>query len=184
MQLLIMRSGYYPVTRASIPQAGARSAGMKQGKRKDRLGVPLACSTSTFVAGCCLCAAVTWLRGRRRPIAADPLAAVKASTARVLAGAREVSLDKAAIARYAHGMSADDLRDIAAPAAFDAELHYVDGTWRTVQYLLVVDCLNFCFWPRAHPDTASPVSEYHFSCKRCITLKGSCLLSCGRCTSC
>lgn len=28
-----------------------------------------------------------------------------------------------------------------------ADLHYVDGTALTVQYLLVVDALNFCFWP-------------------------------------
>ncbi len=26
-------------------------------------------------------------------------------------------------------------------------LHFRDGTERTVQYLFVLDCLNFCFWP-------------------------------------
>lgn len=26
-------------------------------------------------------------------------------------------------------------------------LHFCDGTARTVQYLFVLDCLNFCFWP-------------------------------------
>ena len=34
-----------------------------------------------------------------------------------------------------------------APATAVSELHYVDGTPLTVQYLLVVDALNFCFWP-------------------------------------
>lgn len=28
-----------------------------------------------------------------------------------------------------------------------AELHYLDGGPLTVQYLLVLDALNFCFWP-------------------------------------
>ncbi len=36
-----------------------------------------------------------------------------------------------------------------------ADLHYVDGTPLTVQYVLVVDALNFCFWP----------GTYTFACK-------------------
>lgn len=28
-----------------------------------------------------------------------------------------------------------------------AEVHYFDNGPRTLQYLLVVDALNFCFWP-------------------------------------
>jgi len=31
--------------------------------------------------------------------------------------------------------------------AFDTDLHYVDGTSSTAQYLLVLDAINFCFWP-------------------------------------
>ena len=29
-----------------------------------------------------------------------------------------------------------------------AELHYIDGGPKTVQYLLAVDTINFCFWPQ------------------------------------
>ena len=29
----------------------------------------------------------------------------------------------------------------------DAELHFFDGGPLTAQYLLVLDALNFCFWP-------------------------------------
>ncbi len=31
----------------------------------------------------------------------------------------------------------------------DAEAHFFDGGPLTAQYLLVVDALNFCFWPGA-----------------------------------
>jgi hypothetical protein len=30
---------------------------------------------------------------------------------------------------------------------FRVEWHHVDGTHLTAQYFLVVDALNFCFWP-------------------------------------
>ena len=29
-----------------------------------------------------------------------------------------------------------------------AELHYIDGSPLTLQYLLAVDTINFCFWPQ------------------------------------
>ena len=29
-----------------------------------------------------------------------------------------------------------------------ADLHYIDGGHKTVQYLLAVDTINFCFWPQ------------------------------------
>ena len=29
-----------------------------------------------------------------------------------------------------------------------ADLHYIDGGPNTVQYLLAVDTINFCFWPQ------------------------------------
>jgi hypothetical protein len=32
---------------------------------------------------------------------------------------------------------------------WDASVHFCDGGPLTVQYLLVVDALNFCFWPGA-----------------------------------
>ncbi len=31
--------------------------------------------------------------------------------------------------------------------AWNEEIHWNDGTWRTVNYLLLLDALNFCFWP-------------------------------------
>ena len=32
------------------------------------------------------------------------------------------------------------------PPAWDAALHFRDGTWRTAAWVLVLDALNFCFW--------------------------------------
>lgn len=49
----------------------------------------------------------------------------------------------------ADGLSSSDLKRLTAPQAFDADIHYVDGTPLTAQYLLVVDAINFCFWPDA-----------------------------------
>ena len=80
---------------------------------------------------------------------ACPLEAVRESTARVLEQAQDVRVDQSAVDQLAQSLSQQELRDMAAPSAFDADLHFVDGSWRTVQYLLVVDTLNFCFWPRA-----------------------------------
>jgi hypothetical protein len=53
----------------------------------------------------------------------------------------------AAVERTAASISAADLQLITAPQAFDEDLHLVDGSPLTAQYLLVVDALNFCFWP-------------------------------------
>ena len=80
---------------------------------------------------------------------ACPLEAVRESTARVLEQAQDVHVDQSAVDQLAQSLSQQELQDMAALSAFDADLHFVDGTWRTVQYLLVVDTLNFCFWPRA-----------------------------------
>jgi hypothetical protein len=41
---------------------------------------------------------------------------------------------------------------------WDDTLHYGDGTWRTANYVLVLDALNFCFWP--DPDDAPWQVEY------------------------
>ena len=63
--------------------------------------------------------------------------------ARFVAGlARHVALDEAALAR-----AADEIRGRELPVpAWNAELHYTDGTWRTANWLLVLDALNFSFW--------------------------------------
>ena len=42
------------------------------------------------------------------------------------------------------------------PPAWDASLHFRDGTWRTAGWVLVLDALNFCFWG----DTADPEARW------------------------
>mmetsp|Transcript_160 Transcript_160/g.265 ORF Transcript_160/g.265 Transcript_160/m.265 type:complete len:323 (+) Transcript_160:123-1091(+) len=70
----------------------------------------------------------------------------------VVSRAQHVSIDVEGIAKQAACMSPQDLLKISSPASFDTDLHYVNrgtaaGEAQTVQYLLVVDALNFCFWP-------------------------------------
>lgn len=72
---------------------------------------------------------------------------VKESTLAVMEVAQHVSISKSAISRFTSNLQDSDLERIIAPAAYDASIHFVDGTWKTVQYLLVLDALNFCFWP-------------------------------------
>lgn len=67
---------------------------------------------------------------------------VLTSTRRVVERARLVEIDEDAVERVAEALSAV----AAPPAAWDAEHHFVDGTIRTAQYVLVLDALNFCFW--------------------------------------
>ncbi|QBD82195.1 hypothetical protein EPA93_41935 [Ktedonosporobacter rubrisoli] len=38
----------------------------------------------------------------------------------------------------------------ASPAAWDEHYHFFDGTERTVNWLLLLDALNFCFWAEAN----------------------------------
>ena len=75
---------------------------------------------------------------------------VKESTRAVMEAAQYVSISKSAINRLTASLKDEDLQGIMAPAAYDVSIHFVDGTWRTVQYLLVLDALNFCFWPGVH----------------------------------
>jgi hypothetical protein len=96
---------------------------------------------------------VYWRRvsRQRKAIVASPTHQVKDTTKFVLNSASHVTLSKQSVLRLVKSMSDQDLREIMRPGAFDTSLHFVDGTWRTVQYLLVVDCLNFCFWPCVPP---------------------------------
>lgn len=67
---------------------------------------------------------------------------VLTATARVLRQARSVQLDFAAVERLA-------VRWAASPWPEDtgfARLHFFDGTERTVNWILLLDALNFCFW--------------------------------------
>lgn len=60
----------------------------------------------------------------------------------VAARARHVMIDEAALARAAGEIQA---RALPVPA-WNSTLHFTDGTWRTANWLLVLDALNFSFW--------------------------------------
>ena len=66
---------------------------------------------------------------------------VRDSARFVMENADHVTIDKSAIPGLA-----DQLLPIPVPD-WDCVHHYCDGTARTVAYLLVVDALNFCFFP-------------------------------------
>lgn len=76
-----------------------------------------------------------------QPPAPDRLGVLSA-TARVLHESRLVDLDLAAIARLAARWSAGPWPE---DTGF-ADLHFFDGTERTVNWVLLLDALNFCFW--------------------------------------
>lgn len=84
-------------------------------------------------------------------VRANPCAAVRESTAFVVASAKHVKIDAAAVDNLAQELLDD-------PATlqqeqWDTAVHYCadsgapDGGVLTVQYLFVLDSLNFCFWP-------------------------------------
>jgi hypothetical protein len=77
----------------------------------------------------------------------DPLG-VLSSTREVLLHARSVQIDPAYLAPLAHvllGHSAPGASALATPAWSEA-YHFFDGSERTVNWLLVLDAVNFCFW--------------------------------------
>jgi hypothetical protein len=59
----------------------------------------------------------------------------------VMEHAEHVTIDEDAVRRGARELAQQPLS-----FAWDG-LHFRDGTERTVQYLFVLDSLNFCFWP-------------------------------------
>lgn len=72
----------------------------------------------------------------------------------VMRRARHVDIDDRALraavdALVKEGLSAPD---------FDRELHYFDGTWRSANFVLVLDALNFSFWP----DSGQPRWTVHY----------------------
>ena len=67
---------------------------------------------------------------------------VLTSTRYVVDSARHVHIIRPRVQAVAGGLVR---RPLPVPA-WDAELHFVDGTARTAQYVLVLDALNFCFW--------------------------------------
>lgn len=86
-----------------------------------------------------------------------PLCCVRESCARVVAAAKSVSVDSEAVAAVAQHWRESKL--LSTRPAFDRTLHFVDESRPalTVQFLFVVDALNWCFWPSGE---AQPF-EYH-----------------------
>jgi hypothetical protein len=74
----------------------------------------------------------------------DPLG-VLSSTLRVVQRASQVQLDLAQVEGLAARWAAGGWQ----VPAWNAALHFNDGTWRTVNWVLLVDALNFCFWGEA-----------------------------------
>lgn len=67
---------------------------------------------------------------------------IREGIAHVMRHARSVTLDAAGLAR-----AADEIirRGLPVPS-WNAHWHFTDGSWRTANYLLVLDALNFSFW--------------------------------------
>lgn len=78
-----------------------------------------------------------------QPLPLNPLAAVRTTTAEVVRLARHVHIDPVALERLARELAAGRRQ----PAGWDDVHHFRDGGPLTAQYLLVLDALNFCFWP-------------------------------------
>ncbi|MFC1896337.1 queuosine salvage family protein [Thermodesulfobacteriota bacterium] len=62
----------------------------------------------------------------------------------VVSESQSVRIDDDALSRFARELHE---KGVEAPP-WDTAHHFHDGTERTVAYLLVLDTLNFCFWPR------------------------------------
>ncbi len=71
----------------------------------------------------------------------DPLHVLK-TTAYVVERARSVKIHLDSTKRAADAL----VQQRVEPPAWNYEYHYHDGTPRTVNYLFVLDALNFCFW--------------------------------------
>ena len=71
----------------------------------------------------------------------DPLDVLK-TTAYVVENARRVKINYAAVERAADALVEKKIE----PPTWNYDYHYHDGTPRTVNYLFLLDTLNFCFW--------------------------------------
>ena len=65
------------------------------------------------------------------------------TTAWVVAHAKHVAIDDEVLERFA----AELARERPPLPGWEQRYHFHDGTKRTVFYLLILDTLNFCFWP-------------------------------------
>lgn len=77
-------------------------------------------------------------------VALHPLQAVHDSATFIAHHARYVHVDNDATLALAYRIAEGSTP----PVAWDNVHHFNDGTPRTAQYLLVLDSLNFCFWPQ------------------------------------
>lgn len=66
---------------------------------------------------------------------------VREAARRVTAEAQHVRIEEAPLAALA-----EKLKDEPLPT-WDGELHFFDGAERSVMYALLLDAVNFCFWP-------------------------------------
>lgn len=66
---------------------------------------------------------------------------VRHHAARVSAASRHVSIADAPLRELAR-----KLKDVPVPQ-WDGELHFFDGTAKSAMYVLLLDAVNFCFWP-------------------------------------
>lgn len=75
------------------------------------------------------------------------MALVKESAAWVAERATHVRIDTAGVERMAEKLALERGKGLALPKWNFDSVHFADATPLTAQYLLVVDALNFCFWP-------------------------------------
>jgi hypothetical protein len=75
---------------------------------------------------------------------ADPLRILETAE-RVAALSREVRIDRPALTAFVGALT----RGFLSRPAWDPRYHFHDGSLKTVFYFLVLDSLNFCFWPAA-----------------------------------
>jgi Potential Queuosine, Q, salvage protein family len=59
--------------------------------------------------------------------------------------ARHVAIDDVALERFCAGFAQARME----VPAWNTHLHFHDNSWRTANYVLVLDALNFCFWSDA-----------------------------------
>src|SRR6185312_6253103 len=76
---------------------------------------------------------------------------VLTSTREVMLQARFVSLDSARLQQLAHQLvfpqqTQADSQSAPMTPEWPARYHFFDGTQRTVNWMLLLDALNFCFW--------------------------------------
>jgi hypothetical protein len=70
------------------------------------------------------------------------------TTRHVTDKSQQVTIDKQALAAFSRKLIKDGLRI----PLWNYDYHFFDGGHKTVAYLLVLDSINFCFWPKPGAD--------------------------------